>query len=158
MKGTESMPTLNDVQTWKGRDLYGAGEDKIGEIADVYLDRRSGEPEWIAVKTGFFGMKVSFVPIRDASDTGETVTVPFDKDKVKDAPKVDADGELSPEEERRLYDHYGHEWGEDTGTTPEARLQRFGDTGPETTREPSGEMTREPSGETTREPSDTRGF
>ena len=51
------MPTLQDVQTWKGQTLYGSDNDKIGEIADVYLDRQSGEPEWLAVKTGLFGIE-----------------------------------------------------------------------------------------------------
>ena len=106
------MPTLQDVQTWKGQTLFGPGNDKIGEIADVYLDRQSGEPEWLAVKGGLFGSSLSFVPIHEATNSGEGVTVPYDKAKVKDAPNVEADGELSPEEERRLYEHYGVSWGE----------------------------------------------
>ncbi len=106
------MPTTQDVQTWKGQTLYGPDNDKIGEIADVYLDRQTGEPEWLAVKTGLFGSNLSFVPIREASNGGDGVTVPYDKAKVKDAPNVEADGELSPEEERRLYEHYGVSWGE----------------------------------------------
>jgi uncharacterized protein (TIGR02271 family) len=100
------------VQTWKGQTLYGSGDDKIGEIADVYLDRQSGEPEWLAVKGGLFGSKLSFVPLREASTTGDGVTVPYDKALVKDAPNVEADGELSPEEERRLYEHYSVSWGD----------------------------------------------
>ena len=43
------MPTLQDVQTWRGRDLYDPEHDKIGEISDIYLDRQTGEPEWLAV-------------------------------------------------------------------------------------------------------------
>jgi uncharacterized protein (TIGR02271 family) len=106
------MPTTQDVQTWKGQTLFGPDNDKIGDIADVYLDRQSGEPEWLAVKTGMFGSKISFVPIRDAATGGDGVTVPYDKAKVKDAPNAEADGELSPEEEQRLYQHYGLEWGD----------------------------------------------
>jgi uncharacterized protein (TIGR02271 family) len=119
------MPTIQDVQNWRGQDLHGS-DGKIGEIADVYLDRQTEQPEWLAVKTGLFGTKVSFVPIQNASGSGGQVTVPYDKDQVKNAPNADADGELSPEEERRLYDHYGLQFGdydydrdvtETTGTT-----------------------------------------
>jgi uncharacterized protein (TIGR02271 family) len=106
------MPTTQDVQTWKGQTLFGPDNDKIGEIADVYLDRQSGEPEWLAVKTGMFGSNISFVPIQDATTGGDGITVPYDKAKVKDAPNAQADGELSPEEEQRLYEHYGVAWGE----------------------------------------------
>ena len=107
------MPTLQDVQTWRGRDLYDNDHDKIGEITDVYLDRDSGQPEWLAVKTGLFGSNVSFVPIGDASSMEDHVMVPFEKSLVKDAPNAEADGELSPEEERRLYEHYGRDFGDD---------------------------------------------
>ena len=117
------MRTIQDIQTWQGRSLCDADGGKIGEIADIYLDRASGEPEWLAVKTGLLGSNVSFVPIRDASMSGDDVRVPYDKSTVKDAPSARADGELSPDEERRLYDHYSIDFGDfdydreyDTGT------------------------------------------
>jgi uncharacterized protein (TIGR02271 family) len=103
------MPTVQDVQGWQGRTLVDADGDKIGKIEDIYLDRQSGDPEWVAVKTGLFGTRVSFVPIRDATATGDEVRVAHQKDKVKDAPNIEADGELSPDEERVLYEHYGRE-------------------------------------------------
>jgi hypothetical protein len=60
------MATPQDVERWRGRTLVDADGDKIGSIDDIYLDRQSGEPEWLAVKTGLLGKNVSFVPIRDA--------------------------------------------------------------------------------------------
>src|SRR3712207_1853255 len=105
------MPTIQDVQTWQGQTLYDNDNDKIGEIVDIYLDRQSGEPEWLAVKTGLFGSNLSFVPLREASGSGDGVRVPYEKALVKDAPNVQADGELSPEEEQRLYQHYSLEFG-----------------------------------------------
>src|SRR4051812_41434484 len=107
--GRPQMPTVQDVQGWQGRTLVDADGDKIGKIEDIYLDRQSGDPEWVAVKTGLFGTRVSFVPIRDATATGDEVRVAHQKDKVKDAPNIEADGELSPDEERVLYEHYGRE-------------------------------------------------
>src|SRR3712207_364548 len=106
------MPTIQDVQTWQGQTLYDNDNDKIGEIVDIYLDRQSGDPEWLAVKTGLFGSNLSFVPLREASGSGDGVRVPYEKSPVKDAPNVQADGELSPDEERRLYEHYSLEFGE----------------------------------------------
>src|SRR3954452_6170362 len=106
------MATQQDVRAWRGLNLVDRDGDKIGKIEDVYLDRQTGEPEWIAVKTGLFGSNVSFVPIAQASSTGDGVTVPYAKDLVKDAPNVDADGELSPDEERRLYQHYNVDFGD----------------------------------------------
>jgi uncharacterized protein (TIGR02271 family) len=118
------MQTLHDVQAWRGCDLVDRDGDKIGTIQDIYLDRHSGDPEWATVKTGLFGMKVSFVPIRDASATGDgQVRASVTKDQVKDAPKIDADGHLSDEEESRLYQHYGRsDYGDWTGEDRTAGL------------------------------------
>jgi uncharacterized protein (TIGR02271 family) len=122
------MATMQELETWRGRTLVDRDGDKIGKIEDVYLDRNSGEPEWVAVKTGLFGSNVSFVPIRDASAEGDDVRVSHEKDLVKDAPNVEADGELSPDEERRLYQHYGRsdydDWTVDSEDRTEARLGR----------------------------------
>jgi uncharacterized protein (TIGR02271 family) len=106
------MPTINDVQALRGQTLHDNEGGKIGEIVDIYLDRRSGEPEWLAVRTGLFGSNVSFVPLREAAGSGDDVRVPYDKALVKDSPNVEADGELSPDEERRLYEHYSLDFGD----------------------------------------------
>ena len=76
------------------------------------MDAETGKPEWLAVKTGMFGSKVSFVPIAEASEAGGDVRVPYDKQQVKDAPNAEADGELSQEEEASLYSHYGLDYSE----------------------------------------------
>jgi len=89
-----------------GADVYDADGDKIGTASEVFLDDQSGNPEWVTVKTGLFGSKETFIPIRDANLTGDGLRVPVTKAAVKDAPKIDQDGHLSPEEESALYRHY----------------------------------------------------
>jgi sporulation protein YlmC with PRC-barrel domain len=123
------MQTSQDVQTWRGMKVVDADGDKVGTIQDVFLDRQTGEPEWATVKTGLFGLKSSFVPIRDAEVIGDNeVRVPYQKEQIKDAPRVD-DDELTPEEERRLWEHYGRndydEWqGEDRTTALDLPAER----------------------------------
>ena len=96
-----------------GQDVYDESGEKIGSAAEVYLDDETGQPEWVTVRTGMFGTKESFVPIRDADLTDDGLRVPVSKDRVKDAPKIDTDGHLSPQEEQELYRYYGM----GTGTT-----------------------------------------
>ena len=100
-----------------GQDVYDESGEKIGSAAEVYLDDETGQPEWVTVRTGMFGTKESFVPIRDANLTDDGVRVSVSKGKVKDAPKIDTDGHLSPQEEQELYSYYG--LGAGTGTTTE---------------------------------------
>ena len=79
-----------------GQDVYAEAGEKIGTASEVCLGDETGQPEWVTVRTGLFGTKESFVPIRDADMTDQGLRVPVSKDQVKDAPKVDAEGHLSP--------------------------------------------------------------
>jgi len=90
-----------------GGNVLGNGGDKIGGIGQIYLDDATGQPSWVTAKTGLFGTKESFVPLEGAEVRGNDVVVGYAKDKIKDAPNVDPDGSLSPEEENRLYEYYG---------------------------------------------------
>jgi uncharacterized protein (TIGR02271 family) len=100
------MTEVTDAYAFEGRTLLDRDGDKIGKIDDVYEDKQTGRPEWALVNTGLFGTKKTFVPLRGAQPTGEDVRVPLEKAHVKDAPGVDADGELSESEERELFTHY----------------------------------------------------
>src|SRR5215218_4019362 len=113
--GRTPMPTFEDVTAWRGRNLVDRDGDKIGSVEEVYVDRQSGEPEWLAVKTGLFGSKLSFVPLAEADASGDEVRVPYEKAQVKDSPSIESDGELSPEEESQLYRHYGRSYSEHSG-------------------------------------------
>src|SRR6478736_4807300 len=112
-----------------GRDVYDESGDKIGSAAEVYLDDETGRPEWVTVRTGLFGTKESFVPIRDADLTDDGIRVPVSKERVKDAPKIDTDGHLSPEEEQELYRYYGLGGGTagfETTATGDAGMRNMG--------------------------------
>jgi hypothetical protein len=71
------------------------------------LDQDTKEPEWIVVRTGLFGMRPSFVPLAEATMVGNDIQVPFDNEMVKKAPNFEEDGDLTPDEERELYEYYG---------------------------------------------------
>ncbi|OXM68050.1 DUF2382 domain-containing protein [Amycolatopsis vastitatis] len=81
--------------------------NKLGKVGNVYLADATRRPEWITVKTGLFGTKESFVPLSGAHTDKDGIHVQVDKDSVSDAPRIDADGHLSPEESEQLYHHYG---------------------------------------------------
>jgi uncharacterized protein (TIGR02271 family) len=101
------MPDLDTVRSWQGADMVGPDGDKIGTIESIYVDDDSGEPEWALVNTGLFGTKSSFVPLAQASASGDQVQVPYAQQLVKEAPRVDADQHLSEAEEQELWRHYG---------------------------------------------------
>jgi len=111
--------TQNDstVDQCVGQDLVGNDGDKIGKIEDVYFDEQTRQPEWFAVKTGFFGTRLGFVPIAGASWMDDAIAVPYSKSQVKDAPHVEPDGQLTQDEEASLYSHYGVGYSEQRSAT-----------------------------------------
>ncbi|MFF9348881.1 PRC and DUF2382 domain-containing protein [Streptomyces sp. NPDC014734] len=90
-----------------GLTVYDTAGEKVGSVGRVYVDDNTGRPDWITVKTGLFGMKESFVPLAGARRVGSDLHISHPKDRVKDAPRVDADAHLSVAEEEELYRHYG---------------------------------------------------
>ena len=92
--------------------MVDAAGDKIGTISDIYLDDDTGQPEWALVNTGLFGTKATFVPLAQAQATGDSIQVPYEKAQVKDAPGMQADGQLSKDEEAELYHYFGLDYTE----------------------------------------------
>ncbi|HEX8631637.1 MAG TPA: PRC and DUF2382 domain-containing protein [Catenuloplanes sp.] len=103
------MIKKDDISRLMGADVYGTDGAKIGPARQVYLDDETGDPEWVCVRTGLFGTKETFIPLNTASFSGDRIEVPFEKERVKNAPRIDADGSLSPGEEDELYAYYGVE-------------------------------------------------
>jgi len=100
------MISEHNIQNLVGATVIGADGDKIGTLGQIYVDPETGRPNWATVKTGFFGMSESFVPLEQADQNDGEVRVPYTKDVVKDAPNIDPDREISDDEEDRLYDYY----------------------------------------------------
>jgi uncharacterized protein (TIGR02271 family) len=112
IKEVRTVNTTEEITRLRGATLAGSDGAKIGTVEEIYADHDTGRPEWMAVRTGLFGTRLSFVPLAEAQASGEDVHVPYEKSQVKDAPNVDPDGELSQDEESRLYAHYGLDYSE----------------------------------------------
>jgi uncharacterized protein (TIGR02271 family) len=113
------MPQITEAYDLQGRTLVDADGEKIGKIDELYYDQEGGQPEWALVTTGLLGTRKTFVPIRGAAPDGEDLRVPVSRQLVKDAPRMQADQELSEREERQLFEHYGVPYTSDGTTTAE---------------------------------------
>jgi hypothetical protein len=105
-----------------GRTLLGVDGQKIGRINAIYVNSTTGEPEWVAVSTGgLFGAKVTFAPVAGVTPEGEDAVVTFDKKHVKQAPKAQTEGALSPAENDQLFRYYGIDRTEASGSQDSTR-------------------------------------
>jgi uncharacterized protein (TIGR02271 family) len=104
------MITKKSIQNVLGSTAYDSAHDTIGRIGHVYVDRQTGQPEWMTVQTGMVGGgRESFVPLEPAEVRNNEVVVPFDKKRIGNAPNIQADaaGNLSEQDEVQLYSYYG---------------------------------------------------
>lgn len=99
------MIDMSNISQLIGAAVLDPSDSKIGTVGQIYVDPQ-GRPSWASVNTGLFGTSQSFVPLESATTDGDVLRVPFEKDFVKDAPRVEDDGTLDPEDEQSLYDHY----------------------------------------------------
>ncbi|AEF40571.1 PRC-barrel domain-containing protein [Hoyosella subflava] len=101
------MKHHSDADALIGMTCYGSDGEKIGKIIDLYIDNATGEPSWVTLRTGLLGVKESLVPITEATVTDNGLQFPFTKHKVKDAPDIGAEGDLTPQQEAALFQYYG---------------------------------------------------
>ncbi|MBW4720071.1 DUF2382 domain-containing protein [Saccharothrix obliqua] len=112
-------------------DVIDSHGERIGSVKQVWLDDRDGKPLWVSVHTGLFGTRESFVPIQGAKVGKGRITVPIDKQRVKDSPKIDVDdAHMSDAQQDELYRYYDlipsastgeHDRIAGTGGEPQAR-------------------------------------
>ncbi|MGJ4086991.1 PRC and DUF2382 domain-containing protein [Corynebacterium macclintockiae] len=104
----------NDIKDLFKATAYDNAGDKLGSVKEIFVDDKSGQPTFVEVNHGLFGMNSSLVPMRGHKFDGENLNLAFAKDRVKDAPDFDADQALTPEQQNEIYRHYGLDNVEDT--------------------------------------------
>ncbi|WP_129658615.1 PRC and DUF2382 domain-containing protein [Rothia halotolerans] len=116
-----------DYDALENANVYDNESKKIGTIGQVYLDDETQRPKFMTVNIGLFGSRETFIPLESASQSEDGVTVPFSKNFIKDAPNVEVDGHLTPDEERRLFEYYSLDYeGSDRGAAGGRRTEDRG--------------------------------
>jgi hypothetical protein len=98
-------PSVDEVKGWVGSRLDAIAGTGIGKIKGVFVDASSGEPVWLLARMGRLGHH-TLVPGRDAVEGVGRVWVPYTRDQIRRAPKVQPSVALTAEAERRLLEHY----------------------------------------------------
>lgn len=101
------MTQQQSVESLIGMQVRDSAGDKVGKIGQVWINEATGRPAWASVRTGMFGATESFMPLDDRCHVEQDhLRVPFDKETVKDAPRIEAEGDLSVTQQDELYRYY----------------------------------------------------
>jgi uncharacterized protein YrrD len=101
------MPSPLEVRDWHELEVVSEDGEHVGKLVDVYVAEDSGEPEFLLVSSGFLGHRLHLVPAEGAARADDRVSVAATKAAIESAPSVPADDDLSLDEERRVFEHYG---------------------------------------------------
>ncbi|MGF0540570.1 PRC-barrel domain-containing protein [Agrobacterium sp. ES01] len=97
----------------EGTDVYGTGDDKIGSIERLIIEKRSGRVSYAVMSFGgFLGIGHDHYPLPWAKLTYDEdlggYRTDVSKEQVEGAPKYENDNDdWSSDRGRQIYDHYG---------------------------------------------------
>jgi PRC-barrel domain len=95
------------LERWRALAIVDRNGTTVGTIIEFYLDRETGHPTWALVNTGMFAATHTFIPLVQATEISDGLQVPYEKQHIKDTPRIDPHDELTPDEEAALFVHYG---------------------------------------------------
>jgi len=102
-----SLADLDDI-VLNGGIVLAVGGARIGSVEQIFLSADSGEPAFVTVRTGLFGMSESFAPLAGASVINSGIRVRYSKDRVAKGPRIDSErGTITTEQEEELYRYFG---------------------------------------------------
>ena len=104
------MLSLQDIDNivLNGGTVVDSDGEKIGSVEQIFTSGDSGDPAFVTVRTGLFGMSESFAPLSGASIEESVIRVAFAKDTIKNGPRIDSNrGVITATQEQELYRYYG---------------------------------------------------
>ena len=100
------MTDKRNIQDLLNATAFDAKGEKLGKINNLFVDDKTGQPTFIEVNHGLFGMSSSLVPLRGHRLNGDELKLAFDKDLIKDAPDIDFENQLTAADQETIYEHY----------------------------------------------------
>jgi sporulation protein YlmC with PRC-barrel domain len=94
--------STEQLEQVKGAEVTTSDGQQVGVVEGIHLDETSGQPEWALVNTPWVGKRDTFVPVREATFEGGTLSVPNHQEQLQGAPMIDPDGALEDWEEAKL--------------------------------------------------------
>src|SRR4051794_11508090 len=106
----EGPPDIDTAMAWRGRAVRDQDGNELGTLGELYLDSETSRPAWAGITRGRLRRTETVVPLEGVQEDGEDLRLPLDLARFDEAPDIDPEVELTAEQERVLYEHYGREW------------------------------------------------
>jgi sporulation protein YlmC with PRC-barrel domain len=99
---------IEDVSSLPGETVNDQDGRKIGQVKEIFAVGDDETPMWVTIEasTGIGRSRRLFVPLARLKQQEDEIRVPYSYSHVHDAPEVEADDELSEEDDRALRSYY----------------------------------------------------
>ena len=104
MQGHGYLNALKNAKT----AVYGPDSHKIGILGNIYMDRASGDADFVTVHVGLFGSEECVVSLKGAEITNGHLHIAFPKDVIRHAPNIEPLEELDYKSKENLEEYYAH--------------------------------------------------
>lgn len=96
------------VDDYAGHKLYDERGEKVGKVEYTVLDTE-GRPEYLAVKTGWFGSNTTLIPegLLRPGEQDKEFEIQASEDRIKDAPTFDNEEDVDRDFESRVREYFG---------------------------------------------------
>jgi hypothetical protein len=101
------MANVERIEDWLGQDVIDPGGQKLGRLDEIYYDADSGEPVFVAVKSGLLGRHSQLVPVHGATVGRDHFRVAYTQELVAQAEQRSGDASVGDEDVQRLAATYG---------------------------------------------------
>ena len=98
-------PDAEAIRRWAKHRLDDRSGTHVGRVEGLYKDERTGEPAWLVARMGRIG-HYAVIPASDAVEGAAHVWVPFTREQIRRAPRIDTDAPLTVATEREILTHY----------------------------------------------------
>jgi len=99
---------IEDVSSLPGETVRDQDGRKLGEVKEIYAVGDGGTPMWVTIETstGIGRTRLVFIPIARLKKEGDQIKTPYSFQHIQESPEVEAEDELSEEDDRTLRDYY----------------------------------------------------
>ncbi len=106
--GRSIAKAIDDVSSLPGETVNDQDGRKIGEVKEIYGIGDDETPMWVTIEsaTGLGRTRDVFVPLARIKRQADEIRVPYSFDHIHESPEVDAEDEISEEDDRALRVYY----------------------------------------------------
>lgn len=97
---------IEDVSSLPGSKVFDQMAEELGEIKEIYGLGEDAEPMWVAIETTGDESKLVVIPLARLRQEGDEFSVPYSAEHVKEGPDVEADDEISEQDDEKLRLYY----------------------------------------------------